>query len=223
MTRAAQPIDPKETLATLRGTADTLWTHLAPGGKPETTRRILFTAPAGGQGTTTVALCAAIGLAHHLKASVTLLEAGAPSTALATMLGAEPSPGFSEALAGKAERAAAIRRSEDKAFSFVPAGSRSFEPGDLTGGRARELVEGLGNGRDYLLIDSPPILLHPEAHALLWGVDQAVVVLEAGRSRKDESRALLRILHDAEVEVLGCVLNRYKPELPGWIGGAQPA
>jgi MinD-like ATPase involved in chromosome partitioning or flagellar assembly len=223
MKRAAPPLDPKETLATLRGTADTLWTHLAPGGKPESTRRILFTAPAEGQGTTTVALCAAMGLARHLKATVTLVETGAPSTALATMLGAEPSPGFSEALAGVAERAAAIRKSEDKAFFFVPAGSRPFEHGELTGGRARELVEVLGTGRDYLLIDAPPILLHPEAHALLWGVDQAVVVLEAGRSRKDQSQALIRLLHDAQVEVLGCVLNRYKPELPGWIAGSHTA
>lgn len=223
MKRAARPTDPKETLAALSGTMNTLWTHLAPGGKPETTRRVLFTATADGQGTTTVALCAAIGLVRHLQASVTLLETGAPSGSLAAMLGAEPTPGFSEVLAGKAERAQATRRWEDKGLSFVPAGLRPFEPGELTGERARDLFEAFGQGRDYLLIDSPPVLLHPEAHALLWGVDQAVVVLDAGRSRKDESRALIRILHDAEVEVLGCVLNRYQPELPGWIGGSRSA
>jgi len=72
-----------------------------------------------------------------------------------------------------------------------------------------------------LLIDAPPILLHPEAHPLLWGIDQAVVILESGRSRKDQARALLDLLHHAEVEVLGCVLNRYQPELPSWIGGSK--
>jgi Mrp family chromosome partitioning ATPase len=140
---------------------------------------------------------------------------------LAALLGAEPTPGFSEVLAGEAERAAAIRRSSDNGMLFVPAGNRAFDPGDLTGDSAQELVQGFANGRDYLLIDAPPILLHPEAHPLLWGIDQAVVILESGRSRKDQSRALLEILHDAEVEVLGCVLNRYQPELPGWIGGSQ--
>ena len=47
-----------------------------------------------------------------------------------------------------------------------------------------------------------------------------VVVLESGRSRKDESRALVRALEEAGLEILGCVLNRYKPELPTWIGGS---
>lgn len=223
MKPAARPTDPKETLATLRGTVNTLWTHLAPGGKPESTRRILFTAPAEGQGTTTVALCAAIGLVRHLQASVTLIETGAPSGSLAAMLGAEPSPGFSEVLAGQAERAQASRKSEDPGLSFVPSGLRTYEPGELTGERARDLVEAFGQGRDFLLIDSPPVLHHPEAHALLWAVDQAVIVLEAGASRKDHSRALVRLLHDAEIEVLGCVLNRYTPELPGWIAGSHPA
>jgi Mrp family chromosome partitioning ATPase len=111
----------------------------------------------------------------------------------------------------------------DQGMRFVPAGNRPFAPGDLTGERARELVSGFGDGGDYLLIDAPPILLHPEAHPLLWRVDQAVVVLEAGRSRKDQSRALLKLLHGAGVEVLGCVLNRYQPELPSWIGGAGAA
>jgi Mrp family chromosome partitioning ATPase len=221
MKHVVHPTDPEEPLAGLRGTVDTLWTHIAPAGKPQSTRRILFTSPGAGQGTTTVALCAAIGLARHLKATVTLLETGAPSRTLAALLGAEPTPGFSEVLAGEAERAAAIRRSSDQGMLFVPAGNRSFDPGDLTGDSAQELVQGFANGRDYLLIDAPPILLHPEAHPLLWGIDQAVVILESGRSRKDQSRALLEILHDAEVEVLGCVLNRYQPELPSWIGGSQ--
>jgi len=221
MKHAIHPTDPKEPLAKLRKTVDTLWTHIAPAGKPESSKRILFTAAGAGQGTTTVALCAAIGLARHLKATVTLLEAGAPSGMLAVLLGAEPTPGFSEVLAGTADRAFAIRHGADPGMSFVPAGNHPYQPGDLTSDRAQELIRGFGNGRDYLLIDAPPILLHAEAHPLLWGVDQAVVVLEAGRSRKDQARALLKVLNDAQVEVLGCVLNRYRPELPSWIGGSR--
>jgi hypothetical protein len=46
-------------------------------------------------------------------------------------------------------------------------------------------------------------------------------VLETARSRKDASRALVRTLKEAGIEVLGCVLNRYKPELPTWLGGSE--
>jgi Mrp family chromosome partitioning ATPase len=213
--------DHKEPLAALKRTVDALWTHLAPDGKPESLRRILFTAPGRRQGTTTVTLCAALGLARHLQATVTLIEAGAPSATLAVMLGAEPQPGLSEVLAHEAERSTATRQGVDPGLLVMPAGSRPYQPGDLSGERVRDVLAWLAKGRDFLLIDAPPILLHPEAHPLLWEVDQVVVVLDAGRSKKDEARALVKALNEAGVEVLGCILNRYQPDLPGWIGGSR--
>jgi Mrp family chromosome partitioning ATPase len=74
---------------------------------------------------------------------------------------------------------------------------------------------------DFLLFDAPPIHLQPEVRPLLWEVDQAVVVLEAGKTRKDDAKALLEALAIAHVEVLGCVLNRYRAELPTWISGTD--
>jgi len=221
MSFAVHPTDPQEPLAALKETVDSLWTHLAPSGKPDGLRRILFTAPDAGQGTTTVAVCAALGLARHLQVPVTLVEAGAPSGTMATLLGAEAEPGLSEVLAGQAERAASIRRGVDRNLLFVPAGRRAYSPGDLGRERSRELIGWLGQGRDFLIVDAPPILLHPEAHSLLWEVDQVVVVLEVGRSRKDRARALLKVIAGAGAPVLGCVLNRYEPELPAWIGGGH--
>ena len=221
MRYSVHPTDPKEPLAALRGTVDTLWTHIAPSGRPAGLRRLLFTAPAADQGTTTVALCTALGLARHLRSPVTLVETGAPSATLAVLLGTEPTPGLSELIAGDAERVAVTRRAVDAQMLFVPAGNRPYEPGDLGGARMHDALTAFGQGREFLLIDAPPILLQPEAHPLLWEVDQVVVVLEAGRSRKNEARALLKAIRGAGVDVLGCVLNRYRPELPGWIGGAQ--
>jgi protein-tyrosine kinase len=223
MNPAVDPTDTLGPMASLRKTVDTLWTHLAPAGKPQSLRRILFTAPRSGQGTTTVALCAALGLARHLQAKVTLVETGAPSATLAALLGAEPQPGLSEVLAGEAERESAIRQGLDSELIVMPAGSRPIQPGALNGDLARGLLEWLGQRRDFLLIDAPPLLLHPEARPLMWEADQIVVVLEAGRTRKDEARALVQALNEAQVEVLGCVLNRYRPDLPSWIGGSSLA
>ena len=218
---APLPIGDDEPLAPLRKTVDVLWSTIAPGGRPKSLRRILFTAPGENQGTTTVALCAAMGLARHLHARVTMVEAEAPSGMLATLLGENPTPGLSEVLAGEVERSRGVRRGQGQNLLLVPAGGRELEPGVLNTPEARDFFRWLGEDRDFLLIDAPPILLHPEARPLLWQVDQAIVVLEAGRSRKDQSRTLVRALAEAGVEVLGCVLNRYKPELPTWLGGSK--
>ena len=217
----ALPIGDDEPLAPLRRTVDTLWSTIAPSGRPKSLRRILFTAPGEDQGTTTVALCAAMGLARHLQARVTMVEAEAPSVMLATMLGEDPKPGLSEVLAGEVDRARGVRRGQGQNLLIVPGGGGKLDAGVLNTPAARELFRWLGEDRDFLLIDAPPILLHPEARPLLWQAEQAIVVLEAGRSRKGESRALVRALNQANIEVLGCVLNRYKPELPTWLGGSE--
>ncbi len=217
---APLPIGDDEPLAPLRKTVDVLWSTIAPAGRPKSLRRILFTAPGENQGTTTIALCAAMGLARHLHARVTMVEAEAPSGMLATMLGENPTPGLSEVLAGEVERARGVRRGQGQNLLLVPAGGRELEPGVLNTTEARDFFRWLGEDRDFLLIDAPPILLHPEARPLLWQADEAIVVLEAGRSRKDQARALVRALGDAGLPVLGCVLNRYKPELPTWLGGS---
>ena len=208
-------------LQALRPAVDSLWARLAPHGRPERLRRILFTAPGAGQGTTTVAACAAVGLARHLRAKVCLVETGAPSAVLATLLGLEPSPGISEVLQGQAERVRALRATVEPELVVVPAGELEFEPGMLATEEARSLLEWLGDGVDFLLLDAPPVHLHPEVRPLLWHADEAVVVLEAGRTRKDEAKALVEALGQASVRVTGSVLNRYKPELPAWMGGSK--
>jgi len=217
----ALPIGDGDPLAPLRKTIDTLWSTIAPSGKPKSLRRILFTAPGEDQGTTTVALCAAMGLARHLHARVILVEAEAPAATLATLVGEDPKPGLSEVLSGEVDRARGVRRGQGQNLLLMPGGGRELEAGILNTPIARDLFRWLGEDRDFLLIDAPPILLHPEARPLLWQVDQAIVVLETARSRKDASRALVRTLKEAGIEVLGCVLNRYKPELPTWLGGSE--
>jgi Mrp family chromosome partitioning ATPase len=214
---AVHPLDPGGSLYSLRGAVDSLWSRVAPHGRPDSQRRLLFTAAAEGQGTTTVAACAAIGLARHLRVKVCLVETGAPSLVLATLLGLDPQPGLSEVLAGEADRLQALRRTAEPDLVVMPAGKRALEPGVLATDPAKALFRWLGNGVDFLCFDAPPVHLEPQIRPLLWEVDQAIVVLEAGKTRKDEAQALIETIRHAEVEVLGTVLNRYRPELPTWI------
>ena len=208
-------------LASLASTIEGLWTHLAPKGKPETRKRILFTAPGPGQGTTTLACCAALGLARYLKGSVALVEVGGQSDALAKLLGIEARPGFSEALAGEIDPKSGIRPCNTPGLMVMPAGNGALRPGALAEEAARELLNWLSQGRDFVIIDTPPFHLHPELQPLLRSVHQAVVVVESGRARKDETQALIRTLKEGDVEVLGCDLNRFSSDLPAWIQGTR--
>lgn len=209
-------------LRSLRPVIDTLWARLAPHGRPREQRRILFTAPEqGGQGTTTVAACAALGLARHLRSKVCLVEARAPSEVLAALFGLDPQPGLSEVLAGEAQRVKALRMTGEPDLVILPAGTRGFEPGALVTEEAHALFRWLADGVDFLLVDAPAVHLLPEVRPLLWEVEQAVVVAEAGKTRKDEARTLVEALAASGVEVLGSALTGYRTELPTWIGGGD--
>jgi Mrp family chromosome partitioning ATPase len=191
--------------------ADTLWTRIAPAKRPGELRTIAFVGAGQGVGTSTVAICTAVGLARHLRAKVTLVEIGLGASALAPLLGLSEAPGLSQVLAGTAPSASCVRGCGLDGLGVVTSGGGVAAPGDFASERTRKLFEELGAGRDFLLIDAPPLVAHPELHPILLHAREAVMVLEAGRTTREEASSLMEILVRSGVDVLGSVLNRVRP------------
>ena len=188
--------------------ADTLWTGIAPARRLGTLRTIVFVGAGHGVGTTTTALCTAVGLARHLRAKVMLVEIGLGASALAPLLGLSDGPGLTQVLAGTASSASCVRGCGLEGLAVVTSAGGVAAPGDFASERTRKLFEDLGAGRDFLLIDAPPLVAHPELHPILLHAREAVMVLEAGRTTREEASSLMEILVRSGVDVLGSVLNR---------------
>ncbi|MBI1849680.1 MAG: CpsD/CapB family tyrosine-protein kinase [Planctomycetes bacterium] len=205
-------------VAALRDTVDTLWANLLEGsgatGGPE---KILFASATHGEGTTTIAACAAVGLAMHMRQTVALLEANYHTPGLAFHLGLAPSPGFADALHKKAPIERAQRASPIPGLVVYPAGSASsVSPGELASATADEILAHVESTGRFVLIDAPPLLVHPEGRLLLRHVDAAVLVVSACDTKRGEAESAKRILDSAGVRVLGAVLNRYRADVPAW-------
>lgn len=200
-------------LSALGAAAETLWARIAPVPTQGKRRTILFVGAQHGVGTSTLAACAAAGLARNLKAQVLLLELGVDSSSLAPLLGLPAGPGFQEILCSAVAPESCIRGCGLDGLGVVTAGRGKLPPGQLATEQASRALERLGSGRDFLLIDAPPILEHPELTPILQHVDEAVLVLEAERTSREQARELVELVSRAGVRILGSVLNRTRPSL----------
>lgn len=205
-------------LASFSGLIETLWTTLVPGGVPETPQRILFSSPSPGEGTTTAALCAAIGLATHLRQKVTLVEANYHSPALAAYLDLPATPGLLEAVGGSAPIESALHQTFVPGLLTMPAGRDPDPlPGLLGSVEVRDVLDQLTVRSQFVLIDSPPLLTYPEARHLIWNAHAVVGVFCTGRTSREHANRWVETVRTAGTKFLGVTLNRYRPELPRWL------
>lgn len=200
-------------------TLEALWSRFVFGSTQATPRRILFTSPDVGAGTSTVATCVAIGLARNLGAPVALLEADRYSPAVASYMGLTPGPGLLEVVDGRATTTEAIRNSRVDGLYVVSAGaSRLPRQGDLGSAQAKSLLLHLQSNYTYFVVDAPAILEYAETRLLLQYVDVAVLVLRADSTTRQRAAAAARLIEEAGVPLLGTVLNRFRPPLPFGLG-----
>lgn len=78
----------------------------------------------------------------------------------------------------------------------------------LSSDRMRAILPELQREFDYVLIDAPPIESGDDGMMLGRGAEGIVLVLRANASRREAARKAVQNLENANVRVLGAVLNR---------------
>jgi polysaccharide biosynthesis transport protein len=195
-------------LAALGPTAEVLWSRIALGRSKGALRRILFVGSEHGCGTSSIACSTAAGLARNLQARVTLVEVGAGSSTLASILGLPEGPGLYDLLCANASLQGCVRNCGLERLGVVTAGRGALPAGLIASELARRVFEQLGAGNDFLLIDAPPIQEHPELTTILQHADEAVLVLEAEHTQRERAQELMNTINRSGVRILGSVLNR---------------
>ncbi len=199
---------------------DILWSNfVGVEGRDPSKVRIFFTSPWHGEGTTTVACSAALGLARNLSDGVALVETNFFAPAMAGYLGLEPTPGITDVIDGKARPEEAIQNSRVPGLYVLGAGTRRDpKQGELQSAAAQELFLKVVQGRRYVLIDGPPILERPQARIQLDLADWVVLVLRARSTKKSEAKQALAVIEEAGLPVLGAIVNRFQSDMPFGIG-----
>jgi Mrp family chromosome partitioning ATPase len=91
---------------------------------------------------------------------------------------------------------------------FIPGGSSQVDSAHVvTSEVMKRVLEQACRDFDWILLDTPPVRVLPDAHLLLASVDAALLVVHAGKTPYDACRPATEILSESG-KLLGVVLNR---------------
>jgi non-specific protein-tyrosine kinase len=93
-------------------------------------------------------------------------------------------------------------------LSLVPSGPLPPNPADVLGSRRmEEAVAALKARADVVLFDAPPVIAVTDAAVLSTQVDGVLLVVCAGRTRREHAQRAKELLDRAHVRIIGAVLN----------------
>jgi non-specific protein-tyrosine kinase len=171
-------------------------------------RAILVTSSVPGDGKSTTAVNLAIAMAHNGKRTV-IVDADLRSPDLHKIFGVSNSDGLTEQLRQpESQKKIHLCDTKVEGLRLLTAGEQPPNPSELLGSqRMEQLVDSLTFEADVVIFDSPPAAYIADAAILSRLVDGVVLVVSAGKTRRDEARQAVFNLDQAGANILGVVLN----------------
>jgi len=169
-------------------------------------KAVLVTSAVAGEGKTLTATNLALTLSESYKREVLLIDADLRRPTLHELFEIPNDSGLGEGLKAEAERRLPIVKISPR-LSLLTAGRPDPDPmSGLTSGRMRHIVEEATARFDWVIIDTPPVGLLPDANLLAAMVNGALLVVEAGRTPYTLVERAIEAL--GRERILGVVLNR---------------
>jgi capsular exopolysaccharide synthesis family protein len=172
-------------------------------------RRLLVTSAGQGDGKTTVAANLGVALAESGQ-RVLLVDCDLRRPGLHAVFGLPQSPGLTNSLVQGAMDAVPSA-SGVPGLTVLTAGDPPPNPAEvIASARLRALLERLSGTVDLVVIDSPPVGIVADAAALAANVEGVILVVSAGRTKRDLAQRAKQQLDHVGARVLGAVLNNVK-------------
>ncbi|TET46682.1 polysaccharide biosynthesis tyrosine autokinase [candidate division TA06 bacterium] len=175
-------------------------------------RTIMFTSPLPEEGKSTSLANISLTLSQ-LGAKTLVVDSDLRRPVQHRIFGVHKSPGLTGILVNEESPDEVISPTKYENLYVLPSGPIPPNPSELlSSDRMKQLITQLKEEFEFILFDSPPILVVTDAAVLGGKTDGTVVVV---RFEKTDRRAALeakKLLENAKVEVLGVVLNDVKIE-----------
>ena len=165
--------------------------------------------PEDGKTTVTVNLALMFALSN---AKVVLVDADIRKGRVAKYFRHKSAPGLSDYLSGQVSLEEVTHKSKvNENLSFISCGTQSPRPYELLESEEmKNLLEELKSKYDYVIIDTPPILLLSDALVLAPITDGTALVCRHQVSYLSDISRALNTLNFSKANVLGVIVNDYK-------------
>jgi succinoglycan biosynthesis transport protein ExoP len=176
----------------------------------------LITSAWSGEGTTTVVLGMAKALRDTCGTRVLAVEINSARPTLAKLFNVPSDRSLAAVASGSIAPGDAFFEVEP-GFSVLPVGEDAVA---VRGALVRVLRQVIAAGQgqfDTLLIDAPPLLQSTDALVAGSVARRLVLVVEAARTSSESLQRIARRLEQEGISLIGSVLNKEKPCMPGWL------
>jgi capsular exopolysaccharide synthesis family protein len=169
-------------------------------------RALMVTSALPGEGKTLVASNLALVLSGSFGRRVLLIDGDLRRPCLHAVFGVENvAPYLDRRGTVDPGRLTAVQLS--KTLSLIPGGEPQADPMRiLAGGPMQALLKEAATRYDWVILDTPPVGLLPDARLLAQGVDRVLMVIRAGSTPYDALQKSVELI--GKERILGSVLNR---------------
>ena len=139
---------------------------------------------------------------------VLLIDADFRRPRVHKLFGIENKVGLWQVIDGKVEICEATRATGLQNLWVMTSGGRPSNPAELlTAGRFKDFLDVVHEEYDFVIIDTPPVLLVTDACAVAPRVDAVLLVLRLTNNSRETSRQAAQTLNSLGARILGVVVN----------------
>ncbi len=175
-------------------------------------KSIVFTSPGPQEGKTTSVCNLAIIMAKN-RSRVLLIDADMRKPRLFGVFDKSNKIGLSSFLSGQVSFNDVVQETEIENLSLVCAGLHPPDPSELISSRKmKDFIDIAKKSFDFILFDTPPMAVVTDAVVLSKVADGSILVLESGKTRRRMLPRMIKVLKEAEANIVGTILNKISTE-----------
>lgn len=184
----------------------TLRTNLSFYSLDNPIRSLVVTSPMPDEGKSTTVANLAVTMAQSGRRTI-LVDCDLRRPRLHTLFGLPGEPGLTN-LALAETTQPPLQKTAVENLLLLASGPQPPNPADLLGSRMIDrIIETLMEQADIILFDAPPVLAVTDATVLGAKVDGVLLVVTAGKTRRDHATRAKQILETANVRIIGATLT----------------
>ncbi len=169
-------------------------------------RTLVVTSAAPDEGKSETVANLAVTIAQGGRKTI-LVDCDLRRPSLHTLLGLNSEPGLTNLVLNEGGQAS-LQQTEVEGLSFLASGPLPPNPADMLGSqRMDQIIADLIGTAEVVLFDAPPVIAVTDATVLGSKVDGVLMVISAGKTRRDHAEKAKELLEKANVRIIGAALT----------------
>lgn len=179
---------------------------------------IVVTSSGPGEGKSTTSANLAIVMAQAGNKTI-LIDCDLRKPTVHKAFGISNQVGLSNLLIGESKLPNVVQKTSEENLHVLTLGVRPPNPSELLGSeKMKNFVHSLKETYDYIILDTPPVIVVTDALILSQYADGCLLVVAAGEAHRDAVVKAKRLLENVNGNILGIVLNKLDIEKDKYYG-----